>query len=247
MLESAIKQNFGQVDAIETNGFWAENEKIIKQNLETLGQLGMNRLKISCDPFHQEFVDIEYVKRLADEAIRILGKERVLVRWQKYLDNPTNVKNLSADEKNALLISSLKEYPCRFTGRAAGGLAKLAANEPIDKIKNKNCKQSFLDSKGIHIDPYGNVFSGTCSGIVLGNIAKKPLEKIWQDFHPSNDKIIETLFNLGPAGLLNEAETLGYKRLNLYAGKCHLCSNIRQFFFHKGLYKESIAPADCYS
>jgi MoaA/NifB/PqqE/SkfB family radical SAM enzyme len=246
LLEAAQKYNLGKVDTIETNGFWAADVNDIVKQLKTLDNLGMHRLKISCDPFHQEFVDIELVKRLAIASKESLGPDRVLVRWEKYLDNPVNIKNLSEEEKYKLYLTLLKDYPCRFTGRAAGKLAELAADKSIEQIKNKNCNKSFLDSKGIHIDPYGNVFSGTCSGITLGNVTQQPLEKIWQQFQPSNHKIIEKLFKHGPAGLLNEAENLGFKKLDLYAGKCHLCFNLRKFFFDKGLYKETIAPADCY-
>ena len=246
LLKTSQKQNLGKVDMIETNGFWAADNKLIEQKLKTLDKLGMNKLKISCDPFHQEFVDIEPVKRLAKAAEELLGQDRVLVRWEKYLDNPVNVKNLSEEEKYKLFITSLKDYPCRFTGRAGGKIAELAADKDIKEIKNSNCKNTFLDSKGIHIDAFGNVFSGTCSGIILGNVTQNSLKKIWQQFHPSRNKIIETLFNLGPAGLLEEAQALGYKKLNRYSGKCHLCTNLRQFFFNKGLYKETIAPADCY-
>jgi MoaA/NifB/PqqE/SkfB family radical SAM enzyme len=244
LLEAAQKQKLGPVDTIETNGFWAENERIIRQRLKALDRLGINRLKISCDPFHQEFVGIEFVKRLADTATEILGAGRVLVRWKKYLDNPIKT-NLSAEDKNRIFLSSIKEYPCRFAGRAAGTIAELAANKSTGEIAKTNCKQSFLDAKGIHIDPYGNVFSGTCSGIILGNVTQMPLEKIWSDFQPTNNKLIETLFDSGPAGLLNEAERGGYRKTNLYAGKCHLCTRLRQFLFNKGLYTSTIGPADC--
>jgi len=247
LLEEAKKQNLGKVDIIETNAFWAENEKEIKEKLKTLDRLGMHRLKISCDPFHQEFVDIDLVRRLADIAIDSLGPQRVLVRWQKYLAQPVNFENLNEKQKQQLFISATKDYPCRLTARAAEKIAPLLDAKPIEQIKSQNCKTSFLDAKGIHIDPYGNVFSGTCSGIILGNINRTPLEIIWQNFHPENDCIINTLFNFGPAGLLELAEKNGFKPLKAYAGKCHLCSSIRQFFFNKKLFPQTIGPAECYT
>ena len=80
VLEKAKENGFGRVDMIETNGYWATDEKIIKDRLETLDGLSMNRLKISCDPFHQEYVDIEPVSRLAKIAKELLGQTKVLVR-----------------------------------------------------------------------------------------------------------------------------------------------------------------------
>ena len=118
------KSNLGPVDMIETNGFWALDEKIIAERLRILDGLGMRRLKISCDPFHQEYVDIEPVRRLAKFAKELLGQDRVLVRWEKYLENPVEMKNTNAAERDKQYIETLKDYPCRFTGRAAGHIAR---------------------------------------------------------------------------------------------------------------------------
>jgi MoaA/NifB/PqqE/SkfB family radical SAM enzyme len=246
ILEAAKKENLGDVDMLETNGFWATDENIIRQQLKFLDSLGMNKLKISCDPFHQEYVDIEPVRRLAAVASNLLGKTRVMVRWQKYLDNLVDMKNLPLEQRNKNYISALKDYPCRFTGRAAGKLAELVATEPIETIAGKNCRSSFLGAKGVHIDPYGNVFSGTCSGIIIGNVNETSLENIWQQFQPAQNEIVNTLFHYGPAGPLKEAEKYGYKMKKLYADKCHLCSDIRQLFYDNGLDKSVIGPSECY-
>ncbi|MGD0572974.1 MAG: radical SAM protein [Sedimentisphaerales bacterium] len=246
ILQEAKKNNLGPVDTIETNGFWATDEKIVEEQIKLLDEFGMSRLKISCDPFHQEYVDIELVKQLASVAKELLEHDRVLVRWEKYLDKPVEMKNITADERNKFYVEALKDYPCRFTGRAADGIAELVASQTVEQIAARNCSNAFLDAKGVHIDPYGNIFSGTCSGIIIGNIAKRPLAEIWENWQPSSDKIIETLFNSGPAGLLDEAIEAGYTQSKLYAGKCHLCTSIRQFFFDKGLYKTVLGPAECY-
>jgi len=247
ILEEAKKQNLRKVDLIETNGFWATSEKIITQRLKILDELGMERLKISTDPFHQEFVDIEPVRQLASLASKILGPDLVLVRWRKYLENPVAMKDIPPAEREERYISAIEDYPCRFTGRAGGKLAELVASTPIESIASMNCKSSFLAAKGIHIDPFGNVFSGTCSGIVIGNINQIALEDIWKQFHPARSEFIHTLFNLGPAGLLDKAIQLGYKKAKAYADKCHLCTNTRQFFFENGVENSIIGPAECYS
>jgi MoaA/NifB/PqqE/SkfB family radical SAM enzyme len=247
ILEQAQKLNLGKVDLIETNGFWATSEKIVRQRLKKLGELGMNRFKVSTDPFHQEYVDIEPVRRLAEMAIGILGPERVLVRWRKYLENPIDVKNLSPVELEQQYINAIKDYPCRFTGRAGGKLAELLASKSIESLAGMNCKLNFLAAKGVHIDPFGSVFSGTCSGIIVGNVNRSPLEDIWKQFDPRRGGFIGTLFDKGPYGLLAEAEERGYRRAEFYAGKCHLCTSIRQFFCDNGLEKPIIGPAECYA
>lgn len=249
ILREAKKHNLGPVDMIETNGFWATDERIVIERLKTLEELGMNRLKISCDPFHQEYVDIEPVRRLAHIAKELLGDARVLVRWEKYLVKPVEMKSITPTERDNHYVETLKDYPCRFTGRAAGHIASLIANNTVEQISKLNCRDAFLGAKGVHIDPYGNVFSGTCSGIIIGKVGNPGapgLAEIWQNWLPENDKLVETLFNSGPAGLLGEAMGLGYKPAKLYAGKCHLCTSIRQFFFENGVYKTSVGPAECY-
>jgi len=246
ILEEVKKNGFGPVDMIETNGFWATDDKIIKNRLKMLDGLGVNRLKISCDPFHQEYVDIETVRRLAQIAKELLGDTRVLVRWEKYLQNPVAMMGVSGDERNNRYIEAMKDYPCRFTGKAGGRLAELCAKETVEQISKSNCRDVFLSAKGVHVDPFGNVFSGTCSGIVVGNVTKLKLDEIWRNWQPGSDKVIEKLFYAGPVGLLDEAVKAGYKPAEKYASKCHLCTSIRQFFFSKGLYKSTISPMECY-
>ena len=282
ILEQAQRQNLGKVDLVETNGFWATSDKIVRQRLKRLDELGMNRFKISTDPFHQEYVDIEPVRRLAEMAAEILGPDRVLVRWRKYLENPIDMKNLSPAELEQQYINAINDYPCRFTGRAGGKLAEMVASTmPATRLGGSlkrslgmasfaltipkafgfeaatrhrdTCQSSFLGAKGVHIDPFGNVFSGTCSGIIVGNVnvraVREPplLEDIWKQFDPRSGGLISTLFNKGPYGLLAEAEKLGYKRAESYAGKCHLCTSIRQFFFDNSIEDSIIGPAECYS
>jgi len=247
ILEQAKKQNLGKVDLIETNGFWATNEKITRERLRTLDKLRMERLKISTDPFHQEYIDIEPVRQLAQVASDILGPNRVLVRWRKYLENPVEMKSLSPSQRKGQYIRAINDYPCRFTGRAAGKLAELVASAPVESLAEKTCKSDFLAAKGVHIDPFGNVFSGTCSGIIMGNINKTPLEDIWKQFHPPQNEFIKTLFNLGPFGMLDKATKSGYKKAKAYADKCHLCTSVRQFFFENSIEESVIGPAECYS
>lgn len=252
VLEEAQREKLGKVDLIETNGFWATSDKIARQRLKRLDELGMHRFKVSTDPFHQEYVDAELVRRLAATASDVLGPDRVLVRWQEYLDNPTDMKNLTPAEREEQYISAINDYPCRFTGRAAGKLAKLvteSTNEnPASSIEHRaTCKSDFLGAKGVHIDPFGNVFSGTCSGIILDNVTETPLEDIWKQFDPANNDFFKTLFNSGPFGLLDEAEKQGYKRQDVYASKCHLCTDIRQFLLDNDLSGPIVGPPECYA
>jgi hypothetical protein len=247
IMRKAKSQGLGNADLIETNGFWADDQKIAKERIKILDELGMRRLKISVDPFHLKFVDIEPVRLLANAAIDLLGQQRVLVRWRKYLDNPANLKVLPDNELQQAYIESIKDYPCRFTGRAGGKLAELLACHSLEELKALNCEAAFLGAKGVHIDPYGNVFSGTCSGIIIGNVIRTPLEDMWKQFSPEQNEVVDTLFNLGPAGLLDKFSDSGYKPAAAYADKCHLCTSIRQHLFNKGRGGEIFGPGEVYN
>lgn len=246
ILSAGRKEKLARVGVIETNAFWAEDERIIRERLKVLDGLGMNCLKISCDPFHQAYVGIEYVRRLAKVGQEVLGPERVRVRWAKYMDDAVSTGPLSCGQLERRYLSAIRDYPCRFTGRAGGRLAELAAREPVEAFASSNCRSVLLGAKGVHVDPYGNVFSGTCSGIILGNVARKPLGWIWEQFEPAADELIGKLFENGPVGLLDMAVEAGYEKQRVYADKCHLCSSIRRFFFKKGLFRATIGPAECY-
>jgi MoaA/NifB/PqqE/SkfB family radical SAM enzyme len=246
ILTEAKKQNLTPVDLVETNAFWATDEKIITGRLKLLNELGIRKFKISTDPFHQEYVPIEPVRRLTQLATEILGPDCIQVRWRKYLENPTDFTALSNQQKKQIYIDAMHDYQCRFTGRAAGKLAQLVASETLDSISTQNCKSDFLGAKGVHIDPFGNVFSGTCSGIIFGNVNQTPLHNIWTDFHPDNNPIIKTLFEKGPAGLVDLAQKEGFNESKLYATKCHLCTNIRSCLLKKDIEPTTIGPSNCY-
>jgi hypothetical protein len=241
VLAEGKRQNLGPVDLVETNGFWAAGEALVRDHLQTLIDLGVRRLKVSVDPFHQEYVDIQRVRLLATIAKEVFGPERVLVRWREHLSDCG-----SQAERDKAYVEAYRAHPFRFTGRAAGRLASLLASQPAEALANANCLGDFLGAKGIHIDPYGNVFSGTCSGIILGNVSETPLEDIWKRFSPQQSAFIRILCEKGPRGLLEQAESLGYERLQAYADKCHLCTHVRQFLFEKGQEKSVVGPRDCY-
>ena len=247
ILQQAKKQGLRQVQSIETNGSWATNEKDITDKLKQLDQCGLDRLKISWDAFHEEFVDIQHVKRLISVARKVLGDDRVLIRWEKHLDHPTQIAQMDESEKCRVLADALKTDSCRFTGRASEQLAEMSATHRPEHFQGKNCKNALLASKGVHIDPDGNVFNGQCSGMIVGNTNKTPLDELWKSFEPDKHLFWKTLYNEGPHGFIADAVTKGYKLRHKYASKCHLCTDIRRFFFDKKQYWPIIGPCNCYN
>lgn len=246
ILEQAHQLGLTPVDNIETNaGVWSSTSDL-KDRLRFLDHIGLGRLKISWDAFHEEYIDIERVREFVSVARSILGPQRVLVRWEKHLDNPTGVQQQEERQKQSILLAALAADSCRLTGRAAEDLAPLVAQHEAGAFQNRHCQSALLGSKGVHIDPYGNVFNGQCSGMVVGNVDQTPLDVLWKTFEPDKLEFWRTLYRDGPFGLLKYAENAGFKVQNRYASKCHLCTDIRRFFFDNKVYSTIIAPSDCY-
>jgi MoaA/NifB/PqqE/SkfB family radical SAM enzyme len=247
ILEAGARRGLGPVDMIETNGGWATSENLIVERLNTLLDLGVRRLKVSVDPFHQEYVDIKPAERLACTAMEMFWPDSVLVRWEQYLMEPVKMTTLSPTQKDLVYRDTFRDHPFRFAGRAADHPGSLLSAHPVEHFAEMNCLADFLGAKGVHVDPFGNVFSGTCSGIILGNVNETPLEEIWRRFDPQRRDLVGVLCRRGPYDLLEEARALGYRELDAYADKCHLCTHVRQFLFERGRETGVVGPPDCYA
>ncbi|MHC4554659.1 MAG: radical SAM protein [Planctomycetota bacterium] len=233
-------------DSIETNaGSWNSPGELTDQ-LRFLDDCGLDHLKVSWDAFHEEFIEIDKVRQFIHIARETLGPDRVLVRWEKHLTQPTRIQELGAEGKKRILLAALDMDSCRFTGRAAESLAPLVAHRPAEDFRGQNCQNSLLGSKGVHIDPDGNVFNGQCSGMIVGNVNQAPLNVLWRTFEPDRAAFWKVLYEKGPFGLLEQAQGDGFRPRDKYALKCHLCCDIRRFFFDKRTYSTIIGPHDCY-
>ncbi len=242
ILDQAKKQKLKPAYFVETNGFWADDKA--GQKLSELKKFDIGQLRISCDPFHQEYVEIEKVRKLCRMAEDILGPDRVLVRWRDYLedDNFGKLSDMTKSQRLKAYVESVRKFPCMFNGRAAKAIADEMADKTVGQLAQQNCKKALLSAQGVHIDPFGNVFSGSCSGLIAGNVNDRPLAAIWREFDPANAEVFGVLYNAGPVGFLAEAEKLGYQQKAKYASKCHLCNDLRCFLFEKGRFKNIFGP-----
>ncbi len=244
--QQAHRLGLTPVDSIETNASTWSSAEALKDQLRQLDQFGLNRLKVSWDAFHEEFIDIDRVRAFISIARSVLGAERVLVRWEKHLASPTGIRQQEEQQKQAILRAALEADSCRFTGRAARELAPLAARFEPEQFQGQHCQNALLGAKGVHIDPYGNVFNGQCSGIVVGNVERTPLDSLWKTFEPDRWEFWRMLYRDGPFAMAEEARKDGFSEQKRYACKCHFCTDIRRFFFDNRRYSTIIAPYDCY-
>lgn len=239
----------GAFQKVETNGYWATDAAIVRERVEELDQLGMQKLSVSADPFHQQFVSPECVRTCVETARQVLGPQRVQVRWLDWYENMQDLRNVPPDRRDEVFRQALGRHRERLAGRAARGVAPLLEARPAEAFASELCDQPMLGAKHIHIDPYGNVFPGTCAGILLGNARQRPLRDIWEDVTQRycRNPVLSALIEGGPHVLVQYAMMLGFQpRAAGYAGKCHLCTHVREFLFESNVFESRLGPAECY-
>jgi len=249
ILRQAQKARLTGLEKVETNAYWATDDNITRRRLKTLRQLGLTRLQISTDVYHQQFVSFHNVKRAARIAQEVLGPHAVQIRWRHFYQNPIDTNSLTHPQRLQAFRQALALRPERLVGRAADLLAPLLPLKNPKNFQNQNCSRHLLDARHIHIDGHGNIFSGTCAGIILQKTTtspKKSLPDIWKNFDIRQHPVLALLAEKGPAALLDIALPLGYQPLPAYASKCHLCYHLRRFLVHQKHWPNHLGPATCY-
>ena len=239
------------IQKIETNAFWAGDEKLIRRRLAALDAAGVVKISISADPYHQQFVPIERCRLLARVAEQMLGSQRVQVRWRDWLQDGFDTDALSEPKRQAVFRRYGAHRRDRFNGRAAELLSEHVKLRPVQEFDDKPCRQPLLRSKHVHIDGAGRVMPGTCAGIVLGRLGQQSVAELWRRLDAEHGDraarpIVATLAAKGPVGLLDEARAAEYVPRSGYAAKCHLCWEIRRQFVLKGLYSSRLGAAWMY-
>jgi hypothetical protein len=250
ILRAARDASLTPAEKIETNAFWATDDGLTRARLELLAALGLGRLVVSTDVFHQEYVPLECVRRCVDIGRRVLGRAHVVVRRWDGLRHPVAARGMSPAERTAAFRQALARYKERLTGRAAALLAPLLPGQPAEAFCGQNCADEVLRSRHVHIDSYGHIFPGTCMGIILGRATGgTTVVDVWRAIalHWRAHPVVSALVASGSYELLLRARERGYHARSAgYASKCHLCTHVRQFLFERGQWPEHIGPAECY-
>lgn len=250
IIRAARDAGLTPLQKVETNAFWALDDGLTRARLELLDALGVGKLVVSTDAYHQEFVPFDRVRRCVEMARRVLGPGRVQVRWWDFYQQPIDLRRASPLEREQAYQAALERHRDRMTGRAAEQLAGLVPRQSATALAGQNCVKEILLSKHVHIDPYGHIFPGTCSGIILGRAGERTVEQIWQDLAGSwrENPVLDAVVTGGSYELLQRVKALGYPELpGGYASKCHLCAHIRRFLVGRGLWPDFVGPAECYA
>ena len=247
ILQAACKQRLVGLEKIETNAYWCSEPGLVRRRLGELAELGLTKLQISTDIYHQQYIPIERVRLGIRIGREVLGADGVQVRWRDFLSEPVLVGGLSDSQRAEAFAAALSRRGERLLGRAAEELASLFPSRDYDSFADDNCVRSLLGARHVHVDGAANVFSGTCLGIILAKAnGRMGLDAIWLGFDYRQHPIMSVLVDQGPWGLAELARHQGYLPRVGYAGKCHLCFDVRRFLYAEGRYHGWLGPGLCY-
>lgn len=245
LLKAMQKYGIG-VDYIETNAFWAQDDREIEKKLGVLRSLGVDTVMVSVDPFHVEFVPLERPIRLV-QALRRAGMDYFI--WQdRFLERllPLDLKTTHTKEELSALLGetyiedTAREYGVKVNGRALTIAKAIYEPQSAEEIaKDEPCRH-LLSGTHCHVDLFGKVIPSGCPGIAVDPddffAGKLPKEK-----YPAAYR----LYTGGVKALYEYAGELGFiPDERGYATGCSLCCAIR-IWLNENMPSPDIAP-DCF-
>lgn len=227
----------------ETSAEWCLSASIAEQRFQALRQAGLQAVLISCSPFHAEKVPLKRTLIAIEVAYEVFGPERVMVYtsdwieqiWHFGLENPVSINQyVMAYGGEAAGLMFWDGYGLVSGGRAGYTLGRLTDQSPADAFAADSCSAELLFAARTLVDLYGNFIPGYCGGLSAGSwqFAADLRASFQAGIFPD---LIAVLVELGPYGLFALAtEKYQYTPLpSGYAGKCHLCVDVRRHLFCK--------------
>jgi len=233
IFEKAHQLIIPKIDML-TNGVWGKSKERAEELAIKLQRSGLNRLRISVDAFHLQFIPLEYPRNAALASVDA-GIERVT--WNVAVVESLDSRN-RYDKKTAEILKTLEPVGIDAhihrvipVGRAIRSLRRNLKQESLagpctgdpifeDPLTNPQC---------ITIEPSGEV--DICWHLPIGNAKEKPLSQIMRDYDWRENPIIRTLVEEGPIGLVRKTEEGKFRfQEGRYLNKCHLCIEIRKTF-----------------
>jgi hypothetical protein len=156
VVRAAREAGLEGVGYVETNGFWATDDGLVRERLAELREAGLRQISISCDVFHQAYVDPAGPQRLWRVGGEVLGEAGVRARRWRFLQSPRDLRSATAEEREAAYREALAAHPERMTGRAAGRLARLLPRWPAEKFSDERCGENPSD-RVPHLVPAGSI------------------------------------------------------------------------------------------
>ena len=251
-----MASQLGITSYVETSANWCLDRSDGVERFQILKDAGLKAVLISCSPFHAEKIPPMRTLEAVHAALEVFGSQGVIV----YLPDFLRVVQ-AFDLKRPTPLSRYEEefgtegarrilwqgYSIISGGRSGYQLGHIAPRRPEEALAQETCALDILYAHHSHLDLYGNYISGFCGGLSVGDWHDLPQLRL--DFSEGRyPPLIEILVERGPVGLLDLVRaSYGYQpRPEGYAGKCHLCVDVRRHLFESGLFGE-LRPAGFYA
>ena len=227
------------VDYIETNGYWATDEELIRKCLSALRKVGGDTFCISVDPFHCEHVPYKRPLHLA----RVCGKEGFgYFLWQerflqmlRHVDPevPHDRYSLEKSIGKNYILDTANTYGIRIGGRAIQIEQEFSLCKPLENLLDEKPCLELASTGHFHVDMYNQFILPGCTGLQL------PLKEVVYGVEPRRYPVYESLYFGGVATLHRIALEHGFVADEKgYTSSCTLCFFIRKFLSEKGIFTE---------
>lgn len=233
---------------VETNAGWCLREEDVADKFTTLKEAGLSAILISCSPFHAEKIPPARAFLAIHKALEVFGQQGTIV----YLPHCLEQVQLFDVEKTTPIARYMERFGLERAGRMlwdgysiiSGGrsgyaLGHLTRKQPASAFRGQNCFLEIIHAHHSHFDLYGNYISWFCGGLTVGDWRNLP--QILDDLRKRRfPPLVDILVRAGSFGLFEMAKAeYGYQELSEgYAGKCHLCVDVRRCLYQRGEFAE---------
>ncbi len=230
---------------VETNGFWAIDERKAEEMLRRLRDAGMRGILISVNPFYLEYVPFERTKRAVQVASDVFDEGTMVYQ-------PAYFRFFSAYDISGTIEFSryVHDFESGFVegtefflnGRAPYLVPQHApesfSRRPAEELLDQPCRPAFVRSWHNHLDNYGNYQPGYCGGLSWGS-AEDLEHLVGSPVDPVEKPVLARIAANDFTGLLELARGEGFEPApEGYYSKCHLCEEIRLHLHGRGGYAE---------
>ena len=258
LLESTrIAVELGIPVYLETNVGWIRDRERAVDRFRLLRDAGLGMVLVSVSPFHQGSIPLQQTLDGISAARQVFGSSDVFVyqsEWLPEMAKWDHGETVSLDQyaeaygRDQAGLRFWMGFGVVSGGRAGYRLGDLIAKRPAESFRGENCQHDMLYAQHSHLDLFGNFIPSSCAGIRLGDWHS--LDEIVRQYRQGEKmpSLIALLGTQGSFGLYEwAAAKYGYQPLpGGYAGKCHLCVDVRRHLVNLGIEKDTLAPQAFY-
>jgi hypothetical protein len=237
---------------VETNCFWCASREKAEEILLELRQAGLDGMLVSVNPFLVEYTPFERMELAVELGERIFDRSLIIYQREFYEQfRRIGLRGtMSFEEYLARLgADGLRWAELLPMGRACYKLRGMFRRYPARVFFDEDCRGSLLRSWHAHVDNYGNLITGYCAGLSLGDARR--LDELVERGVDLDERPILGMLILEDLGSLYRFAVKEYnyvEKSDGYISKCDLCLDIRRHIVERAGADEypELAPREFY-